>query len=115
MMPTTRSRVLEGVVIMLVEDDRLSAKLLTTVLVGAGCELHVSADANQATALLLGGLRPDLILLDLDLPGLNGLDFTRMIKARESTRPIPVVAITASGPAFTEGLARAAGCDGFLR
>ena len=58
--------------------------------------------------------RPDLILMDLSLPGIDGWEATRRLKAREETRPIPVIALTAHAMQGDDREALAAGCDAYL-
>jgi len=107
--------VLSGVTVLVVEDDPKSAKLASVVLRAAGADVHVATDATAAAMLVFGGLRPAIVVMDLDLPGVTGLELAKVFKSIDATRHIPVVAVTASGVAYGEDFARAAGCDGYLR
>jgi CheY-like chemotaxis protein len=106
---------LAGVTVLLVEDDPKSAKLAAIVLRAAGADVHVATDATAAATLVFGGLRPAIVVMDLDLPGVSGLELARVLKSIDATRHIPIIAVTASGRAYDEDHARAAGCDGYLR
>jgi CheY-like chemotaxis protein len=105
---------LEGACILLVEDDPASAKLEAIVLRQAKCHVQVTPNASSAAALLLAGLRPAVILVDLHLPDMSGLDFARFVRACKVTAGIPIVAVTSSAPHYREAEIRAAGCDGFI-
>jgi CheY-like chemotaxis protein len=102
-----------GETILLVEDNPLNTKLICAALQHEGYVLLTAADAVEAQA-LLAGRRPDLILMDLHMPGMNGFDLTRLIKADPATRDVIVVAVTAAAMKGDEERARAAGCDGYL-
>jgi CheY-like chemotaxis protein len=106
---------LRGAIVLIVEDDAKSAKLASVVLKQAGCEVHVARDATVAASLVFGGLRPAVVLMDLDLPGVTGIELARVLKTLDTTKDIPIIAITASGGDFTEANARAAGCMGYIR
>ena len=78
-----------------------------------GYEVHTAADAEEALV-LLGTVHPGLILMDLQLPGLDGLELTRRLKADRATRDIVVVALTAYAMQGDEQKALDAGCDGYV-
>jgi two-component system cell cycle response regulator DivK len=99
--------------ILLVEDNPLNRELLETVLVRAGYEVLVAPDGESALA-AAHATHPDLILMDLELPGLDGLEATRRLKADPATRGIPILALTAYAMRGDEERARRAGCDGYL-
>ena len=99
--------------ILIIDDDPATRKLLTALLARAGFRTLEAADAE--TGLSLAGRQPlACILMDLRLPGMDGLEATRLLKADPSLRHIPVVAITGQAGAEEEQRALAAGCDGFL-
>ena len=106
---------LEGACVLLIEDDPASAKLEALLLRAARCHVQVARDATAGALLLLAGLRPAVILLDLQLPDMDGLDLARFLNARRATPRIPIVAVTSAGPSHRATDARAAGCDGFIR
>ncbi|MES2640780.1 MAG: response regulator [Myxococcota bacterium] len=99
--------------ILVVDDNPVNARLVSYVLSAEGFEVRCAGDALIARE-LLAARAPDLILMDLQLPGMGGLDFTRELKADPRTRHIPVVALTARAMAGDEEEALTAGCDGYL-
>jgi CheY-like chemotaxis protein len=99
--------------ILIVDDNPANLKLARVLLVGEGYEVCVAADAEEALA-VLPGFHPQLILMDLQLPGMDGLTFTRRLKADPATRDIAIVALTAYAMKGDEERARAAGCDGYV-
>ncbi len=105
---------LSGKCILLIDDDRATSKLIAVLLRGEGCHVQTGADAATALRLLLAGLSTSLILLDLQLPDMSGLDLARFLKTCPVTSDVPIIAISASGPYYSEAAARAAGCDGFI-
>jgi two-component system, cell cycle response regulator DivK len=98
--------------ILLVEDNPMNRDMLSRRLVKRGFEVVTAEDGLQgvdsATALL-----PDLVLMDMSLPGIDGWEATRRLKALEATRGIPVIALTAHAMADDRAKALAAGCDDF--
>jgi CheY-like chemotaxis protein len=99
--------------LLIVDDNPENLKLILMILASSGYELVTAADALQAIHAI--ELRiPDLILLDLQLPGMDGLELTRRLRARPRTRAIPIVAVTAYAMKGDESKARDAGCDGYL-
>jgi two-component system cell cycle response regulator DivK len=99
--------------ILIVEDDPASLLLATATLEGAGFAVDGAASAEQARE-VLADHKPDLILMDIRLPGTDGLTFTRELKASPDTAPIPVVALTAETMPLYQRSARQAGCIGFI-
>ena len=99
--------------ILVVDDNPTNAKLMRAVLVPQGYEVHTALDATAAMA-SIATARPDLILMDLQLPGVDGLELTRRLKADPGTAPIPVLAVTAYAMRGDEERALAAGCDGYM-
>ncbi|MBI5364745.1 MAG: response regulator [Planctomycetes bacterium] len=99
--------------ILVVDDHPANSKLATEVLRNAGYAVLQASDATTALEVLSKEL-PALILMDIALPGVDGLELTRQLKAAERTRAIPIVALTASVMRGDEAKARAAGCDGYL-
>jgi two-component system cell cycle response regulator DivK len=102
-----------GEAILVVDDNPVNLKLARVLLRSEGYEVHTAEDATEALA-VLGRVRPRLVLMDLQLPGMDGLELTRRLKADPATRAIPVVAMTAYSMKGDEEQARAAGCDGYL-
>ncbi len=99
--------------ILLVEDNPVNVALVKAVLESQGFQLQVAGDASAAEAALDQG-RPDVILMDIQLPGVDGLTLTRRLKADPRTGPIPIIALTAQAMAGDAERARAAGCDGYI-
>jgi CheY-like chemotaxis protein len=99
--------------ILIVDDNPTNAKLLAYVLARAGYPVATAADASAALA-AIASARPRLILMDLQLPGIDGFELTRRLKADPATAGIVIVAVTAYAMTGDEDRARAAGCDGYL-
>jgi CheY-like chemotaxis protein len=99
--------------ILIVDDNAVNLKLASALLELEGYEVAQAADAEQAQEMLAGVL-PDLILMDIALPGMDGLALTRKLKADERLKHIPVVALTAFAMKGDEEKARAAGCEGYI-
>lgn len=99
--------------ILIVDDSAINLKLIKYVLVDVGFDVDTAADAPQALA-ALRARRPRLILMDVQLPGMSGLELTRQLKADPETRDLIIVAVTASAMRGDEEKARDAGCDGYL-
>ena len=99
--------------ILIVEDDPGSLMLATAALEADGFDVAGSESAELAREAIAGRM-PALILMDIGLPGMDGLDFTRELKARPRTAAIPIVALTAHNMPLYERAAMAAGCEGFI-
>jgi CheY-like chemotaxis protein len=99
--------------ILVVDDAPVSLKLTDILLRKEGYKVHATTDAEQALA-LLHSLHPDLMLVDIQLPGMNGLELTTRIKQDSRTRDILVVALTACAMKGDDDLAFKAGCDGYI-
>jgi CheY-like chemotaxis protein len=98
--------------ILIVEDVELNRDLLTQLLEDT-YELVIAVDGAAGVEMAIAH-RPDIILMDLSLPLVDGWEATRRIKANTSTAAIPVGAITANAMTGDEDRARAAGCDDFM-
>jgi len=96
--------------ILLVEDNEMNRDMLTRRLGRKGYEVVTAVDGEQALAVARAET-PDLILMDLSLPVLDGWEATRRLKAADETRAIPVLALTAHALAEEREAALAAGCD----
>jgi CheY-like chemotaxis protein len=97
--------------ILLVEDNEMNRDMLSRRLARNGFEVVVAIDGAQAVA--MAAESPDLILMDMSLPVLDGLGATRQIKAAPATRSIPIIALTANALVEDRERALAAGCDDF--
>jgi two-component system cell cycle response regulator len=102
-----------GEPILVVDDNPHNLKLATIVLQSAGYDVRTSADAEEAQ-MVLDAFTPALILMDLQLPGMDGLEFTRQLKADPERRRIVVVALSAYAMKGDAEKAFAAGCDGYI-
>jgi CheY-like chemotaxis protein len=99
--------------ILIVEDNPLNMKLVSFMMTSRGYEVRTAGDAQEALA-VLATFEPRLILMDLQLPGMDGFELTRRLKADERTRAIVIIALTAYAMKGDEQKARDAGCDGYL-
>ncbi len=99
--------------ILVVEDNETNQMLAQTVLQRDGYRVQVAGSSEEARQ-LLGSERPDLILMDLQLPGQDGLSLTRSLKADPSTTGIPIVAMTAHAMLGDAEQALHAGCAGYI-
>jgi len=99
--------------VLVVEDNATNMKLFSIILRKAGHEVLQAYSAEEAIALAREHL-PDLILMDIQLPGMDGVAATRILKIDESTRRIPIVALTALAMKGDEERMIAAGCDGYI-
>jgi two-component system, cell cycle response regulator DivK len=102
-----------GECILVVDDNEQNVKLITFLLLAAGFEVHSAPDALAALALLTQ-LSPALLLLDLQMPGMSGIELAQQLKQEPRTRDIPIVLLTASAMKGEEQRARDAGCDGYI-
>ena len=99
--------------LLIVDDNPSNLKLLRVLLSGEGFEVRTANNASEALQALQAA-KPDLILTDIQMPGMDGLDLTRRLKADPATRSIPVVAITAYAMSADEAKAKEAGCDAYV-
>ena len=99
--------------ILIVEDNPTNMKLSTFVL-ESGDYIVITATDAEIGLTLARESHPDLILMDIQLPGMDGLEATALLKADNATRAIPVVALTALAMKGDEERIRAAGCDGYI-
>jgi two-component system cell cycle response regulator DivK len=99
--------------VLVVEDNPANMTLATFLLRSAGYSVLTAIDAESGLA-LARNQQPDLILMDIQLPGMDGLEATALLKGNEATRAIPVIALTALAMKGDEERIRAAGCDGYI-
>ena len=99
--------------VLIVDDNRLNAELAAFVLESDDFLVDSAVDAEQALA-RLPEFRPDLILMDIQMPGMDGLELTRRLKGDPSTRHIVIIAFTAYAMNGDELRMRQAGCDGYV-
>jgi two-component system, cell cycle response regulator DivK len=99
--------------VLIVEDNPANMTLATFLVETAGHTVISATDA-EAGLTLARTHQPDLILMDIQLPGMDGLEATRQLKRDDATRAIPVIALTALAMKGDEERIRAAGCDGYI-
>jgi len=99
--------------LLVVEDDPTIMSLIVILLERAGYEVIQAASAEEGIELAVAQV-PSLILMDVALPGMDGLEATRVLKARDVTSRIPVIALTAQAMKQDAERAARAGCDGFI-
>ena len=98
--------------ILLVEDNEMNRDMLSRRLIRNGYEVFYAKDGQQGVNMALSE-RPDLILMDMSLPVLDGWEATRRLKANDATRRIPVIALTAHAMAGDREKAIEVGCDDY--
>ena len=99
--------------VLAVEDQEDNMQILRDAIVNAGYEIIEAENGEQALA-LAAKHRPDLILMDIQIPIIDGYEATRRIKADPALRSIPIIAVTSHALDGGEQKARAAGCDDFV-
>jgi len=100
--------------ILVVEDQEDNRQILRDLLGNAGYELVEAADGEQALA-AYAKQRPDLILMDIQLPVMDGYETTRRIRADPESRGIPIIAVTSYALTDDEAKALAAGCNAYIK
>ena len=98
--------------ILLVEDNEMNRDMLSGRLIRKGFEVMIAVDGEQAAELLINDL-PDLILMDISLPGKDGHQITQELKSDPRTAHVPVIALTAHAMVGDREKALAAGCDDY--
>jgi CheY-like chemotaxis protein len=99
--------------ILIVDDNTTNLKLVTYLMKAQGYDVTTATDAEAALAAIQAA-RPRLILMDLQLPGIDGLELTRRLKGDPSTRDIIIIAVTAYAMKGDQERALAAGCDDYV-
>jgi CheY-like chemotaxis protein len=99
--------------ILLIDDSEVSLHFTSRVLAKAGFEVRTTLDVNDLQH-VLGGWRPDVILTDVDMPGLTGLELCRLLKSSYETAHVPVVLFSSASSQELESMARECEADGFL-
>jgi len=98
--------------ILLVEDNEMNRDMLSRRLIRRGFEVTIATDGEQGVAMAqAGGF--DLVLMDMSLPGIDGWEATRQLRAQAATRAVPVIALTAHAMAGDRERALAAGCNDY--
>lgn len=99
--------------LLLVDDSELTLRVAASVLESAGYEVRTSTEVRDLRS-VLGAWSPDLILTDVNMPGMSGVELCRMLKASYETAHVPVVLFSSLPAAQLEVLARECEADGFL-
>jgi two-component system cell cycle response regulator DivK len=99
--------------ILVVEDHEDNRQILRILLAGAGFDMLEAWD-GEAALKTAASERPDLILMDIQLPGLNGYEVTQRLKADPALRAIPIIAVTSYALSGDEDKATEAGCDAYV-
>jgi two-component system cell cycle response regulator DivK len=98
--------------ILLVEDNEMNRDMLSRRLIRSGYEVVIAIDGQQGAEMALSE-QPDLILMDMSLPVIDGWEATRRVKANRATRGIPVIALTAHAMAGDREKAMEVGCEDY--
>lgn len=99
--------------VLCIEDNSVNMLLVSRIVEAEGHDLIRAEDGNEALT-VLGEVVPDIILLDINLPGINGLELARQFKADERLKPIPLIATTAQVLVGDRERCLEAGCDDYL-
>lgn len=102
-----------GIRILCVEDNPQNMRLVRKILCAAGYEVIEANDGQSGISMALGQL-PDLILMDVNLPDIDGLEATMNLRTHESMTSVPIVALTANAMHGDRERCLAAGCDGYV-
>jgi len=102
-----------GEFILIVDDNPINLKLAKVLLVKEGYEVKTAPDAEEALK-MMEEAKPRLILMDIQLPGMDGLELTRRLKSSPETKDIIILALTAYAMKGDDEKAKAAGCDGYI-
>ncbi len=99
--------------ILVIEDQEDNRRIVRDLLTSAGYDM-IEAVTGEEGVTLAEAHRPDLILMDIQLPGLDGYEATRRIKANAALRQIPIIAVTSYALSGDDAKAREAGCDAYV-
>ena len=99
--------------ILVIEDNPLNMELITDILEAHGYEIHSCNNAEDGVK-VAEEYMPDVILMDIQLPGMDGLTATKILKEQNATKDIPILALTSHAMVGFEKSAREAGCNGYL-
>lgn len=99
--------------ILIIDDDPTSLKLTESRLKANGYEIHISSDAPEGLEKAMK-FKPDLIILDVMMPVVNGYNFCRLIKTQESCRHIPIILLTSRGAEEDRKIGKEVGADAYI-
>lgn len=100
--------------VLVVEDNDMNMQLVEYLLEEGGYEIIKAASGEDALSILQGPERVDLILMDIHLPGIDGLSVVREMKTNERTKDVPILALTAHAMRGDRDRFLQAGCDGYI-
>jgi two-component system cell cycle response regulator DivK len=103
-----------GESVLVVDDQAINLELAKVLLTIEGYAVRTASDAEQARAVLAEGYRPSLILMDVQLPGMDGLELTRLLRDDAVLGGTTIIALTAYAMKGDEARVLAAGCDGYI-
>ncbi len=101
--------------ILYVEDDANNRTLVRRVLMAEGYEIVEASSANEALAVVRNNLKPDLILMDINMPEMDGYTLTTRLKEFEHLKKVPIIAVTANVMRGDREKSLQAGCDGYIQ
>lgn len=99
--------------VLVVEDNPINLILARELLIAGGYRVVFATSGEEAEQIITAQM-PDLVLMDIRLPGVDGLTLVRRLRAEPSTANLPIIAVTAQAMAGDEAEAMAAGCDGYV-
>lgn len=99
--------------ILIVDDNPTTLKLLRLLMAAEGYEVQTASGSKDALTALYS-FTPDVVLMDIQMPGMNGLQLTRLINLARGAKKIPVLAVSSDNTDASIEAARAAGCDGYI-
>ncbi|MDQ7823231.1 MAG: response regulator [Candidatus Eremiobacteraeota bacterium] len=113
MMPKENKDVLKGKRILIIEDEYTSRIIARDFLSVLGCVISEAGDGEEGVA-CAADFKPDLILMDIQMPVMDGIEATKLLKNDTKTSHIPIIALTACAMADDEANSLSAGCDEYL-
>jgi two-component system cell cycle response regulator DivK len=99
--------------VLVIEDNEQNLYLVTFILEKHGCEVHAARDGHDGVS-AAAAIRPDIILLDIQLPGMDGYEVARQLSQNRDLAAVPIVAVTSYAMAGDREKALAAGCAGYI-
>ena len=101
--------------ILVVDDSPVALEIITDDLTEAGYTVLTASTPQEAMGVVASGYKPDLILVDVMMPGMNGDEFCKMVKSKPETKDIPVVFVSTKDDSELKAMIASAGADGYLR
>jgi len=101
--------------VLVVDDSEVALEIITDDLTEAGYAVLSARSPEEAMNIVFSGYKPDLILLDVMLPGMSGDEFCKMVKGKQNTKDIPVVLVSQKDESELKAMITSAGANGYLR